>query len=233
MNSLATFLSCTLFGILGISALYLASSTKRHEAIFVTPLVVDLNRNGKIDLISAFNEKTPVYFNFNGDPYKVRTGWVGTGDGLLVLDVNKNGVIDNGTELFGPYSKRQDEREKFFFIDGFEALSTYDDAPKDNVINSADKVFARLLVWRDKNSDGVSQKEELISLEKAGIESISLEAKTINANDNLYRNEGNEIRMTGTYMTKDKKTWMIADVWLRQRSETDKDREYSSIIKKK
>jgi hypothetical protein len=35
------------------------------------------------------------------DGVKTGTGWVNGDDGLLVLDRNGNGVIDNGSELFG------------------------------------------------------------------------------------------------------------------------------------
>ena len=56
---------------------------------------------------------------------------------------------------------------------GFEALAQYDENG-DGIIDEKDTAYSQLLVWRDANSDGVSQAEELVSLQEAGIQSISL-----------------------------------------------------------
>ena len=40
-------------------------------------------------------------FDHNSNGFAESTGWAKPDDGLLVLDRNNNGIIDNGTELFG------------------------------------------------------------------------------------------------------------------------------------
>jgi hypothetical protein len=110
------------------------------------PLVLDLNGGG-VALTSLTG--STVQFDLNGDGFAERTGWVRPGDGLLALDSNGNGIIDNGNELFGTSTQ-----------DGFTVLRTYD-ANNDNVIDGRDAVYANLLVWRDANLDGVSQVGEL------------------------------------------------------------------------
>ena len=72
-----------------------------HEEDFCSPLVLDLNGNGTNS--TRLNESN-VYFDMDGDGFKERTAWVESGDGLLVLDKNGNGTIDNGTELFGNFT---------------------------------------------------------------------------------------------------------------------------------
>lgn len=75
------------------------------EEDFCSPLVLDLNGNGTSS--TRLNESS-VYFDMDGDGFKERTAWVESGDGLLVLDKNANGTIDNGTELFGNFTQLAD-----------------------------------------------------------------------------------------------------------------------------
>jgi hypothetical protein len=86
------------------------------------------------------------------------------GDALLVRDLNGNGLIDNGSELFGTSTQ-----------DGFAVLRTLD-SNGDGLITSADAVWGSLQVWRDLNQDGVSQAGELAALSTTGIVSINLNA---------------------------------------------------------
>ncbi len=62
-----------------------------------SPLVVDLDGDG-IETIGTNNN---IYFDHDNNGFAENTGWVGKDDGLLVRDINGNGQIDNGTELFG------------------------------------------------------------------------------------------------------------------------------------
>ena len=63
------------------------------------PLVLDLDGDG-IETVGV-NATTHILFDHNNDGIKTGTGWVNGDDGLLVLDRNGNGIIDNGSELFG------------------------------------------------------------------------------------------------------------------------------------
>ena len=123
------------------------------------PLVFDLNFDGV--RLTPLTGST-VHFDFDGDGFAERTGWVSARDGLLALDRNGNGIIDNGLELFGTTQR-----------DGFAVLSDFD-TNGDNMITSADAVFGDLRIWRDANQDGISQASELLTLSQAGIVSINL-----------------------------------------------------------
>ncbi|MFN8943277.1 MAG: hypothetical protein ACK5WZ_01480 [Pseudobdellovibrionaceae bacterium] len=81
---------------------------------------------------------------------------------FVVLDRNNNGKIDDGSELFGDGAESPN---------GFEALATFDDN-KDKVIDRKDSVFGKLQLWRDVNSNGISEKNELFSLENKNVLSI-------------------------------------------------------------
>src|SRR5262249_3605952 len=64
---------------------------------YFSPLVLDLDGNG----VQTLSTGAGVHFDLRADGTPVNTGWVGAGDGLLVRDVNGNGSVDDGTELFG------------------------------------------------------------------------------------------------------------------------------------
>jgi hypothetical protein len=129
------------------------------------PLVIDLDRDGKTDT-SGFR-----FFDMDANGRAELSSWVSGGDGLLVIDKNDNGIIDDGLEVFGNQYVKSDGSVA---TDPFDALSDFD-SNSDGVIDSNDVNFADLKVWADLNADGVFDNDELVSLEDAGIESISLE----------------------------------------------------------
>ncbi|MCM1327774.1 MAG: DUF2974 domain-containing protein, partial [Lachnoclostridium sp.] len=133
----------------------------------VDPLVIDFDRDG-FELLEA---EDGVYFDGNNAGLREKTQWAAPDDALLAIDLNGDGMINDGSELFGNSTLFGDGRHAG---SGFEALAQYDENG-DGVIDAADSAFSRLLVWQDVNSDGISQADELHTLEELGAESISLD----------------------------------------------------------
>ncbi|MCR5608463.1 MAG: hypothetical protein K6G26_05310, partial [Lachnospiraceae bacterium] len=130
------------------------------------PLVIDFDGDG----FETLSVKDGVYFDEDVRGLKEKTAWVAPDDAMLAIDLNDNGKIDDGSELFGTSTIMANGK---LANTGFMALSQYD-LNKDGIIDINDEIYSKLLVWQDKNSDGISQDSELLSLEEAGIESIEL-----------------------------------------------------------
>ncbi len=160
------------------------------------PLALDLDGDG-LELTTEQNSK--VYFEFDTDGFAERTGWVRGDDGLLALDLNSNGKIDDVTELFGNRT-----------TSGFTMLAAYD-LNTDNVINASDAVYANLRVWRDIDQDGETDAGELFSLATLGISSISLASAAPGEPTAIA---GNAIARTGSFSWAVGGTGTIADVSL-------------------
>jgi VCBS repeat-containing protein len=164
------------------------------------PLTLDLDGDG-LETV-GIDADNPILFDHDGDGVKTATGWIKSDDGFLVLDRNGNGTIDDGNELFGDSTPLLDADGRVFgqAEDGFAALAQ-EDTNGDGLVNADDARFADLRVWRDLNNDGVSQAEELLTLEEAGIAAIHV-AKTENsrplANGNLLADVGSFVRTDGT-----------------------------------
>jgi len=170
---------------------------------FVTPLVLDLDGNG----VRTLGLEAGVQFDLAASGGKRNTGWVGQGDGLLALDRNHDGVINDGSELFGSATQLADGRTAG---NGYQALASID-SNGDGVIDAKDALFGDLRVWVDANADGLSQAGELKTLGELHIASLQLNAQRGNAVDN-----DNLIGMTSTYTTDDGQTHASADVWFAQ-----------------
>ncbi|MCO5070267.1 MAG: hypothetical protein M9944_03545 [Rhizobiaceae bacterium] len=95
------------------------------------PLVADLDGDG-IELISV--AESQAYFDFGGDGFAERTGWLEPDDGFLFEDTESDGVASGISELFGS----EDE-------DGFTELSRYD-VNGDVKIDANDPVFSSLRI---------------------------------------------------------------------------------------
>lgn len=63
----------------------------------ISPLIIDLDGDG----VETTMAESGTHFDHDGNNFAESTGWVGKDDGLLVRDINGNGQIDDGTELFG------------------------------------------------------------------------------------------------------------------------------------
>lgn len=72
------------------------NSNKYH---IYDPIVLDLDGDG-IETIST-NCFNGILFYHDNDGIKTATGWVKLDDGILVIDRSGNGIVDDGSELFG------------------------------------------------------------------------------------------------------------------------------------
>ena len=166
-----------------------------------SPLIVDFDGYG----IETVGVSEGVYFDHDGNGFAEKSGWVGKDDGLLVRDINGNGQIDDGTELFGNNSVLSSGAKA---ANGFEALKELD-SNKDGVFNSSDEAWNTVKVWKDSNQNGIVDNSELLSLEQANIAGINL-----NYNEQeLVDGNGNTHAQTGTIIKTDGSSGTITDVW--------------------
>ncbi|MFV5431426.1 calcium-binding protein, partial [Acinetobacter calcoaceticus] len=167
---------------------------------YVDPLILDLNGNG----IETNGLEGGVKFELNTSGLQVKTGWVSSNDGLLVWDRNNDGDINDASELFGNHVLMNDGS---ISQNGFAALSDLD-INKDNIVSSEDEAFKNLRVWRDLNQDGISQENELFTLNDLDIKSLNLSYLDVNTN----LENGNIISQTGTYEKNDGSSHVMGDV---------------------
>lgn len=163
------------------------------------PLALDLDGDG----IETVATSAGVLFDHNADGIATGTGWVKSDDGLLVRDINGNGIIDSGRELFGDQTKLSSGATA---ATGYAALRDLD-SNADGKIDASDAAFGELKIWRDLNQDGISQMNELSNLADVGIASLNLDTVVLNRGQN-----GNTIVSTGTYTKTDGSTGTSADV---------------------
>ena len=81
------------------------------------PLVLDLNRDGKVEL------KNAAFFDLNNSGFHELTTWIDETDAFLVLDKNFSDKIESGAEMFGDAMVLPDGSR---VLSGFEALSFND-----------------------------------------------------------------------------------------------------------
>jgi len=197
-----TFTSVQLDTLFGASSnqysAFFTSSTNLGVQL-VTPIVLDLNGDG----IQTTTLQQGVSFDVNNNGTVERTAWVARGDGLLVRDLNKDGLINDGGELFGEGTVLADGTRA---ADGYVALRALD-SNLDGVIDAKDTAFGSLKLWVD-NGNGITDQGELKSLAAAGITSISLDAQS-----STSVNNGNLIGLMGSYTTADGSTHTMGDVW--------------------
>jgi hypothetical protein len=145
--------------------------------------VFDLDGDG-VELLGL---DAGVTFDLFGSPERENTGWVGPSDGLLAMDLDGSGAIENLTEIFS------DRFGGVSFPSSLDALRSLD-TNADGMIDTSDPSFGDILLWQDANSDGLSSEEELRTLIDHGIVAIDLDA-----DENSELVMGNRIDATGRF----------------------------------
>jgi len=177
-----------------------------NAARFMDPLVLDLDGDG-IELLEMENG---ALFDLTGDGVMERTGWVAPDDGLLVIDRNGNGQIDDIAELFGSED-----------INGFTDLANEEALGSNNnrIINLSDTpLWEQLKIWQDANGDGFVDEGELSSLAAHDIVEIDIQLSSIQ-HDNRWV-AGNQVVEVSTFTRGDTTTGEIAEVLFRVDAES-------------
>jgi len=124
------------------------------------PIVLDLNGDG----VHFTPLSEGVTFDYAGNDHAVGTAWAGKDDGILAVDLNGNGKVDNGSEIvFGGNG-----------LTDLQGLALNYDSNHDGVLDAQDADFAKFGVWQDANGNGVADAGEFKTLGELGITSIKL-----------------------------------------------------------
>ncbi len=123
----------------------------------IDPLVINVSSD-----ITSISDQS-FFFDLDCDGKEEKISNLGSGSGFLALDLNGDGKIGDGSELFGTKSGN-----------GFKDLSTYD-KDGNGWIDENDEIYEKLQIWL-RNEDGT---DRLLSLKEADVGAIYLgNAKT-------------------------------------------------------
>jgi Ca2+-binding RTX toxin-like protein len=172
----------------------------RQSIGVLSAILVDLDGDG---LEAKRAGKSSAWFDMNGDELRDDTGWMSGGDGMLVIDRDRDGAITKTSEL-SFLSEKEGAKNSW---EGLAAL----DSNKDGKLDKNDTRFGELKVWADGNGDGISQGDEIKSLLELGIAEIGLR----NAATSDSVKVGHNLALsTGTYKRANGMTATIGDVAL-------------------
>lgn len=120
-----------------------------------SPIILQLGI-GPYRLTSAADGVT---FDLRNEGRRRQVAWIAPGADIafLALDRNGNDVIDNGSELFGDSTPLASGH---YAENGFAVLAEFD-ANHDGIVDASDPVWSSLLLWNDRNHDGLSTPDEL------------------------------------------------------------------------
>ncbi|MFC2992796.1 hypothetical protein, partial [Halomonas tibetensis] len=127
------------------------------------PIALDLDGDG----VEYLSLDAGVMFADDSTGESVNTAWVGADDGLLVIDANNSGTVDETREyVFTEWSETAKT--------DMEAVREVFDTNNNGMLDPGDEAWSQFAVWQDANSDGKTDAGELVSLGELGVESIEL-----------------------------------------------------------
>ena len=153
-----------------------------------------INFNGS----SAQLQSQRFSFDLEGNGQKDQVALLGANSGYLALDLNHNGKIDSGKELFGVQSGN-----------GFADLAKYDD-DGNGWIDENDAVYSQLRVWTP-TADGAGKlatlKEKQVGALYLGSQSTPFELRNAANNQSL-----GAVRASGVWLAEDGKVGSLQQI---------------------
>lgn len=135
------------------------------------------DQGGETPLVLKFSDQRVEYsaaasatFDISGRGTCVSTDWPTAATPWLAIDLDRNGVVDSGRELFGSGSVLADGT---LASNGFEALALLD-TNADGWITADDGRFNELVAWADEDGDRVGTLDELTPVSAFGLTAIQL-----------------------------------------------------------
>lgn len=136
-------------------------------------------------------------FDLNADGNPELMPFVTPGKGLLAFDRNANGVIDDGSELFGPSTGN-----------GFSELAALD-SDGNGWIDENDSAFKDLRIW----SKSAPDQDQLQTLGERGVGALSLAALSTPFSLRNSQNQAlGELRQSGLFLQEDGKAGTMQQV---------------------
>jgi hypothetical protein len=107
------------------------------------------------------------------------TDWPTAATPWLVRDVDGNGTIEDGTELFGSGTQLRSGARA---TNGFEALAELD-GNNDGQVDGNDAEYEQLMLWYDDDADRRVDGGELLTLTQAGVSTLQTRNQVLPACD--------------------------------------------------
>jgi hypothetical protein len=185
-----------------------------------SPLVIhmasDVNNPKAIELSSQEDGIDFDLLGASNNYESVRISWFTNEDYRMLALPDAEGKVRGIDQLFGNATTGPDGQDA---DNGYAALAKYDGtsadghfrlAQPDGRIDRRDPIFSRLRLWLDRNRDGVSQPDELVSLKAAHIAYIDLDYSTDYAETDQY---GNKTMMKSVVGYTNGALDLIFDLW--------------------
>ncbi|MEA5023717.1 hypothetical protein SDC9_26202 [bioreactor metagenome] len=154
-------------------------SFRAGDAVTIDPLAINLG------VSSAQLTQQKYVFDLDYDGNTELISFLAPGSGFIALDKNGDGIINDGSELFGTRSG-----------DGFADLALYD-SDHNGWIDENDPIYDKLRIWT-KNEKG---EDVLFALGEQGIGALYLGSAATDFSLKDDRNQSlGEIRRTGIYL---------------------------------
>ncbi len=167
------------------------SEGKLSAPHYIDPLVINL----KPGVTEISDQDIFIDLDTDGKEDKIKA--LSKGSGFLALDVNSDGRINDGSELFGTKTGN-----------GFEELAHFD-SDKDGWIDEDDDVFDKMKVWI-REEDG---SDKLLSLKEAGVGAINLmNSPTEFSLKDMHNKTDAIIRATGMFLYEDGRAGTVQQV---------------------
>jgi len=152
----------TIESMLELNAMSIFVAERGHSSRAISPIIFP--RTQSLAFENLINPEASVLFDLEGDNSHTRWSWVTKSAAFLVWDPRNKGKIDSGLQLFGSRTWW------IFWNNGYQPLASLDDN-RNGWLEGEE--LNGMCVWWDKDENGISSTDEVVTCKKYGIVRIA------------------------------------------------------------